>query len=57
VGPVSPTVGVVMAALAIERTERASGQVTEAGLAAIGKLVEQVHGHFREHGNVASSGR
>jgi hypothetical protein len=51
---VSLTVGAVVAALVLKGAEKTGEKVTEAGLAAIGKLVDRVRGRFRDRGDGAA---
>lgn len=52
--PVSLSVGAVVAAIVLKGAEKAGEQVAESGLAAVGRLVEQVRRRFRERDDAAA---
>jgi hypothetical protein len=54
VEPVSLTIGAMVAALVLKGAETTGERVTEGGLAAIGRLVDRVRGHFRDRSDAAA---
>ena len=54
VEPVSLTMGAVVAALVLKGGEKTGENVTEGGLAAIGRLVDRVRARFRDRGDAGA---